>query len=147
MGHDASTRDRIEAFETELHGDLIQPGDPDYDDARAVWNGMIDRRPALIVRCRDVADVLGAVEFARERDLLVAVRGGGHNVAGHATCDDGIVIDLSAMNWVDVDPGTRTVRVGGGATWRDVDHATAVARGWREFVATAPDEVSAVLTF
>ena len=251
MGHEATIGDRTEAFEAELHGDLITPEDLDYDDARAVWNGMIDKHPAVIARCQGVADVISAVEFAREHDLLVAVRGGGHNVAGHATCDGGIVIDLSPMNWVDVDPEARTVRVGGGATWRDVDHemqafglavpggvvsttgvggltlgggyghlrrkygltcdnlvsvdvvtadgryltasetehedlfwalrggggnfgivtvfefqahpvgpevatvetwhsiedATAVARGWREFVATAPDEVSAVLTF
>ena len=124
MGSDAESGDQIEGFEAAFHGELIRAGDQDYDEARSVWNGMIDKRPALVARCADVADVVGAVEFARERELLVAVRGGGHNAAGLGTCDDGIVIDLSAMNWVDVDPDARRVRVGGGATWRDVDHAT-----------------------
>ena len=124
MGSEGDTGDRIDAFESELLGDVIRRGDSDYDEARSVWNGMIDKRPALIARCRDVADVISAVEFARERDMLVAVRGGGHNAAGLATCDDGIVIDLSPMNWVDIDHDTRRVRVGGGGTWRDVDHAT-----------------------
>ncbi|MFC6718372.1 FAD-binding oxidoreductase [Natrialbaceae archaeon GCM10025810] len=116
--------ERIERFEAGFHGDLIRPGDPDYDDARAVWNGMIDRRPALIARCRGVADVVGAVNFARENELLVAIRGGGHNVAGTAVCDDGLVIDLSEMRSVRVDPGARTARVEAGATWADVDHET-----------------------
>jgi len=124
MGSEAENGDHIDELESGFLGDLIRPGDSGYDDARAVWNGMIDKRPAVIARCQDVADVIFTVEFAREQDLLVAVRGGGHNAAGLGTCDDGIVIDCSPMNWVDVDPDARRVRVGAGATWRDVDHAT-----------------------
>ena len=86
-----------------FRGDLIIPGRHDYDDARAVWNGAVDRRPRLIARCSGTADVAAAVRFARDRDLEIAVRGGGHNVAGTAVCDDGIVIDLSAMRAVSVD--------------------------------------------
>ena len=115
---------QIERFEAGFHGDLIRPADPGYDDARSVWNGMIDKRPALIARCRGVADVISAVDFAREHDLLVAVRGGGHNVAGTAVCDDGLVIDLSETRGVRVDPDERTVWVQAGATWADVDHET-----------------------
>ncbi|MBX0297863.1 FAD-binding oxidoreductase [Haloarcula nitratireducens] len=116
--------DRLAQFDAACHGDLIQPGDSDYDDARAVWNGMIDKRPALIVRCAGVADVMAAVEFARDNDLLLAVRGGGHNVAGTAVCDGGLVIDLSAMTGVRVDPEARTAWVQAGATWADLDHET-----------------------
>ncbi|MFC7046518.1 FAD-binding oxidoreductase [Halobacteriaceae archaeon GCM10025711] len=111
-------------FEAALRGRLIRPGDADYDDARAVWNGMIDRYPALIARCAGVGDVVRAVEFARDHDLLVAVRGGGHNVAGSAVCDGGIVVDLSEMTGVRVDPDSKTARVEAGATWADVDHET-----------------------
>ncbi len=111
-------------FEAAFHGSVIRPDDADYDDARAVWNGMIDKYPALIARCRGVADVISAVNFARENNLLVAVRGGGHNVAGSAVCDDGLVIDLSEMTSVHVDPDARTARVEAGATWADVDHET-----------------------
>ncbi len=106
---------RIEQLEAGFHGDLIRPDDPGYGDARAVWNGMIDRRPALVARCRGVADVVSAVNFARENDVLVAVRGGGHNVAGTAVCDDGIVIDCSGMTGVMVDPDERTAWVQAGA--------------------------------
>ena len=116
--------ERIERFRADVHGVVIQPDDDDYDDARAVWNGMIDKYPRLIVRCRGVADVIRAVEFARESDWPLAVRGGGHNVAGTAVCDDGIVIDLSEMTGVWVDPDERTAWVQGGATWADVDHET-----------------------
>ncbi|MFD1564551.1 FAD-binding oxidoreductase [Haloarchaeobius amylolyticus] len=115
---------QIEQFEATLHGDLIRPDDADYDDARAVWNGMIDKYPELIARCRGAADVIQAVEFARETDLPVAVRGGGHNVAGTAVCDDGLVIDLSEMRGVWVDPDAQRAWVQGGATWADVDHET-----------------------
>ena len=124
MAQHAIDDEQIEQFEASLHGALIRPDDPDYDDARAVWNGMIDKRPALIARCAGVADVISAVAFARENDLLVAVRGGGHNVAGTAVCDDGLVIDLSEMTGVWVDPETRTAWVQAGATWADVDHET-----------------------
>ena len=107
-----------------FRGDVIVPDHHDYDDARAVWNGTVDRRPRLIARCSGTADVAAAVSFARDRDLEIAVRGGGHNVAGTAVCDDGIVIDLSAMRAVSVDPVGRTALVQGGALWGDVDHET-----------------------
>lgn len=116
--------EEVERFRVHLHGELIRPGDAEYDDARAVWNGMIDKRPGLIARCVGTADVITAVNFARENDLHVAVRGGGHNVAGTAVCDDGLVIDLSEMTGVWVDPEERTARVQAGATWADVDHET-----------------------
>ena len=107
-----------------FRGRLITPGDADYDSARSVWNGAVDRRPRVIARCSGTADVIAAVRFARDRDLEIAVRGGGHNVAGTAVCDDGIVIDLSAMRSVWVDPAGRTARVQGGALWSDVDRET-----------------------
>jgi hypothetical protein len=105
-----------------FRGELLLPASPGYDTARRIWNGAIDRRPACIARCTGVADVVAAVRFARDRDLEIAVRGGGHNVAGTAVCDDGVVIDLSAMRAVWVDPAGRTARVQGGALWGDVDH-------------------------
>jgi FAD/FMN-containing dehydrogenase len=107
-----------------FRGQLITADHPDYDTARAVWNGAVDRRPRLIARCGGTADVVAAVRFAREHDLEIAVRGGGHNVAGTAVCDDGIVIDLSAMRAVSVDPAGRVALVQGGALWGDVDHET-----------------------
>jgi FAD/FMN-containing dehydrogenase len=107
-----------------FRGDVMTPDHHEYDDARAVWNGIVDRRPRLIARCSGAADVAAAVRFARDRDLEVAVRGGGHNVAGTAVCDDGIVIDLSTMRAVSVDPVERTALVQGGALWGDVDHET-----------------------
>jgi FAD/FMN-containing dehydrogenase len=107
-----------------FRGVLITPDHHDYDDARTVWNGTVDRRPRLIARCRGTADVVAAVRFARDCDLEVAVRGGGHNVAGTAMCDDGIVIDLSEMRAVSVDRVARTALVQGGALWGDVDHET-----------------------
>jgi len=109
-----------------FHGQLIRPADAGYDAARAIWNGMIDRYPALVARCADVHDVVAALRFARVQALPIAVRGGGHNVAGHATIDNGIVIDLSPMNAVTVDIEKRLALVGGGATWGDVDAATQV---------------------
>ncbi|CAN5879118.1 FAD-binding oxidoreductase [soil metagenome] len=114
----------VASLQSGLRGDLIQRGGEGYDQARTVYNAMIDKRPALIARCADIADVISAVNFGRENDLLVAVRGGGHNGAGLGMCDDGLVIDLSGMRGIRVDPASRTVRVEGGATWGDVDHAT-----------------------
>ncbi len=116
----------IEAFAQRLRGRLLRPGDGGYDGTRRVWNGMIDRRPALIARCSGTADVIDAVNFAREHDLLVSVRGGGHNVAGTAVCDGGLMIDLSPMRGVHVDPKARTARAQGGATWGDLDRETQV---------------------
>ena len=107
-----------------LDGVAIAPGDGDYDRARAVWNAMIDRRPAVIARCRSVSDVRTALRFAREHDLPIAVRGGGHNVAGNAVCDGGIVIDLSPMKAIHVDPEQRTARVEPGVTLGELDRAT-----------------------
>ncbi|GAC1686020.1 MAG: FAD-binding oxidoreductase [Ktedonobacteraceae bacterium] len=107
-----------------LRGELIQPGDESYDAARKVYNAMIDKHPALIARCADVADVIVAVNFAREHNILVSIRGGGHNAGGLGICDDGLVIDLSLIRYTHVDPVAKTVRVGGGSTWGDVDHAT-----------------------
>ena len=107
-----------------FRGRLILPGHADYDSARAVWNGAIDRRPRLIARCVGTADVVAAVRFARDHDLEIAIRGGGHNVAGTAVCDGGMVIDLSAMRAVRVDPAGRRAWVQGGALWGDVDSET-----------------------
>jgi hypothetical protein len=107
-----------------FRGRLISADDADYDSARAVWNGAIDRRPRLIARCIGTGDVVAAMRFAREHDFTIAIRGGGHNVAGTAVCDDGIVIDLSAMRGVRVDPAARRAWVQGGALWGDVDHET-----------------------
>lgn len=116
--------DRIEAFAARIAGRLIRPSDVDYDAARSIWNASIDKHPGLIVRCLGVADVVEAVKFAAQNKLLVAVRGGGHNVAGRSLCDDGLVIDLSLMRGVMVDPSTDIVRVQGGAMLGDVDRET-----------------------
>jgi FAD/FMN-containing dehydrogenase len=124
VGATASEETAVQEFKTHLRGELIGPGDPDYDTARRVHNGMIDRHPRLIARCRDVADVIAAVNFGREQRLAIAVRGGGHNAAGLGVCDDGLVIDLEPMRGIRVDPSARTVRVEGGCVWGDVDHAT-----------------------
>jgi FAD/FMN-containing dehydrogenase len=107
-----------------LRGSLIRPDDPDYDEARAIWNGAHDRRPALIVRCRGTADVLRTVEFARSEGLPLAVRGGGHSIPGFSTVDDGIVLDLSLMKGIRVDPGRRVVTAQAGCLWADVDAET-----------------------
>ena len=107
-----------------FRGRLLGAQSSDYDSARALWNGAIDRRPRLIARCIGTADVVAALRFAREHDLEIAIRGGGHNVAGTAMCDDGMVIDLSAMRGVRVDPAKRRAWVQGGALWGDVDHET-----------------------
>jgi FAD/FMN-containing dehydrogenase len=122
-----TTTDTAPAGGEELAGlrePTIGPNDPRYDEARKVYNGMIDRRPRLIARCADAGEVARVVNYARERGQLLAVRGGGHNGAGLGTVDDGVVLDLSPMRDVSVDPVARTVRVGGGATWGEVDRAT-----------------------
>src|SRR5919108_626116 len=120
----ALPRAQVAALGRRLRGEVIRPGDPGYDRARRVFNGMIDRRPALIARCAAPGDVVAAVEFARAHDLLVAVRGGGHNVAGNAVCDGGLVIDLSQMKSIRVDPAARTARADPGLTWGEFDRAT-----------------------
>lgn len=112
------------ALARSLDGTVVVRGDDDYEEARRVWNGMIDRRPALIVRCKSRADVVASVNFARDNALLVAVRGGAHNVAGFGTCDDGLVIDLSSMKAITVDPVARTATAEPGCTWADFDQAT-----------------------
>ena len=119
-----STGTDAETLRPMLRGTLLTPDDPGYDEARRLWNAVIDRRPALIARCTHVEDVQACVRFAREHDLPLTVRGGGHNVAGHAVSDGGLMIDLSLMRGVWVDPARRTVRVQGGATWGDVDRET-----------------------
>ncbi len=114
----------IEDFSAGLRGDLLRPGADGYDDARTIYNAMIDKRPALIARCAGVADVIHAVNFARTNDLLVSVRGGGHNVSGNAICDGGIMIDLSPMKSVHVDPNRCIARSESGVLWREFDHET-----------------------
>ena len=114
----------IDTLGAQLRGALIGRLHPDYDEARKLYNGMIDKRPLAIARCADVADVIAAVNFARNNRLALAIRGGGHNGPGLASVDDGLVIDLSTMKGVRVDPAARTVRVGAGCTTGDVDHAT-----------------------
>ena len=113
--------EELQSLKAALRGTACGPDDPGYDEARTVWNGMIDRRPGLAIRCQGAADVMLAVELARKHGLVVAVRGGGHNIAGSAVCDGGLVIDLSPMRWVRVDPAARRMNVGPGATLADVD--------------------------
>ncbi|WP_142783963.1 FAD-binding oxidoreductase [Changchengzhania lutea] len=114
----------IEAFASQLRGEIIKPTDTNYDDTRKIYNGMINKHPGLFVMCVDVADVIAAVNFGRDNNLLVAVRGGGHNGGGLGLCNDGLVIDLSGLKFVRVDTSNNTVRVGGGNLWGEVDHAT-----------------------
>src|SRR6188768_3362637 len=114
----------ITTFAQSLRGTMTQPGDAAYEEARKLYNGMIDKRPRIIARCAGVADVIAAVNFGREQGLLIAIRGGGHNGPGLGSCDDGLVIDLSSMRSVRVDPAKRTARVEPGCTSADVDHAT-----------------------
>jgi hypothetical protein len=118
------TATAIEAFKANLRGELLCPVDAGYETARKIWNGMIDRRPALIARCAGAADVIQCVQFARTHNLLVAIRGGGHNVAGHAVCDGGLMIDLSRMKGLRVDPVHRTARAEPGLTWGEFDRET-----------------------
>jgi FAD/FMN-containing dehydrogenase len=115
-----------DTLRTQIAGSVLLPSDAAYEDARRVHNGLIDRRPALVVRCHGTADVQAAVRFGRERGLEIAVRGGGHNVAGNAVCDGGLMIDLSAMRGVHVDPHARRARAQGGATWGDYNRETQV---------------------
>ena len=114
----------VEDFRGSLHGESLLPGDDGYDGARRIWNGMIDKRPAMIARCSGTADVINSVNFARENNLLISVRGGGHNFPGNSVCNDGLMIDLSRMTGVRVDPATKTVRAQGGTKWGAFDHET-----------------------
>src|SRR5690349_14110284 len=114
----------VDELRSRFRGALITPDDDSYEAAAAVWNGSIRRRPALVARCTGPADVVAALELGRRHDLLTAVRGGGHNIAGNATCDDGLVIDLSRLRTVRVDPARRRANVGPGCVWGDVDHET-----------------------
>jgi FAD/FMN-containing dehydrogenase len=115
----------VEELRQTMRGDLLLQGDDGYEGARRIWNGMVNRRPALIARCAGAADVISSVAFARKHGLVLSVRGGGHNVAGNAVCDGGLMIDLSSMKGVRVDPQRRTVRAEGGCTWRDLDQEAA----------------------
>ena len=123
MSTTATQAARAELAQT-FAGDLIGPDDATYDETRALFNAMIDKRPALIARCTSADDVAAVIGFARSHDLPLAIRAGGHNGAGLASVDDGVVIDLSRLKAISVDPGTRTVRVGGGCLWGEVDAAT-----------------------
>ncbi len=114
----------VRAFGRSLHGEFIRPGDTSYDRARRVWNGMIDRHPAMIVYCRDADDVIKSLHFARSNGLLIAVRSGGHNIAGNSVCDGGVVIDLSRMKGIEVDAASRTARAQAGLNWGEFDRAT-----------------------
>src|SRR5213078_588666 len=120
------TKNSITDFKANLRGGVIEPGDKNYDAARKVYNAMIHKKPRLIVRCADVADVIRSVNFARDNHLLLAIRSGGHNAGGLGICDDGLVIDLASIKYTRVDPAAHTVTAGGGCTWGDVDHATHV---------------------
>ena len=114
----------VEDFRSSLHGVTLRTGDEGYDSARRIWNAMIDKRPALIARCSGTADVINSVNFARENGLLISVRGGGHNFPGNSVCDDGLMIDLSRMTGVRVDPAAKTARAQGGTKWGAFDHET-----------------------
>ncbi len=120
----ASLTHGVADLRARLRGQLLEPADAGYDDARRIWNAMIDKRPRYIARCADVADVQGAVRFAREHGLPISIRGGGHNIAGLALCDDGVMIDLSLMKQITVDPQARTAVADGGLTWGEFDAAT-----------------------
>ena len=115
---------KIEEFASQLKGEIVMPSDANYNETRKAYNEMINKHPGMIVMCADVADVMASVNFGRENALLVAVRGGGHNGGGLGLCDDGLVIDLSGLKFVRVDVANKTVRVGGGNIWGEVDHAT-----------------------
>ncbi len=114
----------VKDFRGSLHGGALLPGEEGYDSARQLWNGMVDKRPAIIARCSGAADVINSVNFAKENSLVISVRGGGHNFPGNSVCNDGLMIDLSQMNGVRVDPGSKTVRAQGGTKWGAFDHET-----------------------
>src|SRR5918998_5488460 len=114
----------VDDLRADFRGALLRPGEEGYEEARQVWNGAIDRRPALVARCAGADDVVRAVRFAREHDLPVSVRGGGHSVLGHGVCDDGVMIDLSLLKGVTVDPVARVARAAGGLLWSELDLAT-----------------------
>jgi hypothetical protein len=119
-------QEAVAEFRGQFRGAVLEPEDAGYEESRKVYNGMIDRKPKLIAKCTDAADVIAAVQMAKTQGLKVSIRGGGHNAAGLGICDDGLVIDLAPMKYVRVDPSSRTVLVGAGAKWSDVDHATHV---------------------
>ncbi|MEO8233568.1 MAG: FAD-dependent oxidoreductase, partial [Ignavibacteriota bacterium] len=118
------TDNSVNQLKSTFRGEVILPGDASYDVARKVFNGMIDRHPGIIVKCADVTDVINAVNFGRDNNLLIAVRSGGHSAGGLGVCDDGLVIDLSKIKYTHIDSDAETVLVGCGCTWGDVDHAT-----------------------
>src|SRR5436853_1017296 len=118
------SNDPTSKLKSQLRGALIQSGDAQYDQARKVYNAMIDKKPRMIARCADVADVMACVNFARENKIMIAIRGGGHNAGGLGIWDDALVIDLAPIKYARVDTSAGTVTVGGGCTWGDVDHAT-----------------------
>ncbi|NNJ89668.1 MAG: FAD-binding protein, partial [Eudoraea sp.] len=118
------SQESITQFAALLRGSLVMPTDSNYNETRKVYNGMIDKHPGMFVMCEDVADVMATVNFARENNILLAIRGGGHNGGGLGICDDGLVLDLSLIKYIRVDTSDNTVRVGGGNLWGEVDHAT-----------------------
>src|SRR3990170_2918190 len=122
----ALAAERIEALSAAFSGALLQAGDDGYEDARAIHNGLIDKRPTVIARCRGTADVVDAIALARESGLEISVRGGGHNVAGRAVTDGGLMIDLAEMKGIHVNPGARTVRAQAGGTWAEFNRQTAL---------------------
>jgi hypothetical protein len=124
LDRDRESMDGVESLKAKLRGQLLQPDDPGFDAARQVYNGIVDKRPRFIVRCSDVADVIAAVNFGRDANIIVSIRGGGHSASGLGLCNDGLVIDLSTMRGTYVDPVAKTARVAGGCTLGDVDHAS-----------------------
>src|SRR5207245_1934546 len=135
---------RVRAFQRDFTGKIITPDDPEYDAARSVWNGAINRRPALIARCSAPAEVVQAIRFGQDRSLEISVRGGGHNFAGSAVCDDGLMIDLSAMRQVAVEPSARRAAVRGGAIWGGVGREVALCFA-RDFIKTLPEDAASFI--